>query len=695
MVDMEPCEDLHLYLVDRFNATKSKTVLFEEIDSSTYKPNAKVVSFKTSEVRLLLWIKTFALRYYEYLNTMGYLVSWQEQESYSCATKSDKIILHISTADEQNEEQLVTVSVFISTGRIMIQGKKFAEWSSDEFPALLAIVNSLEPLTDNGSLTSEDTSLFLADLPKFFTKLQEEDKEITNQENAGQCIAEETPNTARETPKSRQEPVKPLTLTTSRLHTLSTLRKTVGNLEAEFTQFKINIEGNFEQLKDKAVQQDHLLKLQKSHVGDLCDDLINSNKLLNDQLQNHAILIAKLKDGNQTLQKKQSQLVAENAQLKEKQTQLESEVSFLKEQVKALFEKLNSHTPERAQMTNTTSQTPSTPPVAATNGNGNSTPTPPAQQCKEDELLIVNIPTSNGYSVLQETNSNRQDKAKITTSQHQPVPPSNEVIFLCDSNGKFLDTKQMFSSRHEVNYVRAPLITQASSFLQSIHAAPHMILIHTGTNDLERSSPEELISNILTLITEASTKFPSSKILYSTLLPRNISPSTIISINQQLITSCSKLPNVQLIAHDNLFKNGTNFLRDNKHILKRHIGLFAKNLKDAIHGRLQSRSIPPPRPVQDPPNNVVSPEPPSKMHHASYSQVLQNGSPQGQPWPFYHQMQQPPKPSVREPLQQRIHMGQQGQHQFPATNAAKMATTPKESSSYSHVLQNGSPQGQP
>ena len=78
-------------------------------------------------------------------------------------------------------------------------------------------------------------------------------------------------------------------------------------------------------------------------------------------------------------------LSQKNAQLKGKQTQLESEVSFLKEQVKALFEKLNSHTPEIAQMTNTASQTPSTPPVAATNGNGLSTPTPPAQQCKEDE----------------------------------------------------------------------------------------------------------------------------------------------------------------------------------------------------------------------------------------------------------------------------------------------------------------------
>ena len=28
----------------------------------------------------------------------------------------------------------------------MIQGKKFAEWSQDEFPTLLFIVNILEPL---------------------------------------------------------------------------------------------------------------------------------------------------------------------------------------------------------------------------------------------------------------------------------------------------------------------------------------------------------------------------------------------------------------------------------------------------------------------------------------------------------------------------------------------------------------------
>ena len=145
MVDMKPCEDLHRYLVDKFHSsTKSETVSFEKIDLTTYKPTAKVASFITSEDRLLLWIKTFIVRYFEHLNTMGYRITWQEQESYSCATKSDKIILHIYAVEDNDEDQLITISIFISTGRIMIQGKKFAEWSRDEFPALLSIVNSLE-----------------------------------------------------------------------------------------------------------------------------------------------------------------------------------------------------------------------------------------------------------------------------------------------------------------------------------------------------------------------------------------------------------------------------------------------------------------------------------------------------------------------------------------------------------------------
>ena len=83
------------------------------------------------------------------------------------------------------------------------------------------------------------------------------------------------------------EHIEPLSLTPSRLNTLATLRNTIGNLEAEFTQFKITHTGDIEQLKDKTVQQDHLLKVQKTTLGGLADDLANNNKLLN-EVHRHA-----------------------------------------------------------------------------------------------------------------------------------------------------------------------------------------------------------------------------------------------------------------------------------------------------------------------------------------------------------------------------------------------------------------------
>ena len=683
MVDMKPCEDLHRYLVDKFHSsTKSKTVSFEKIDLTTYKPTAKVASFITSEDRLLLWIKTFIVRYFEHLNTMGYRITWQEQESYSCATKSDKIILHIYAVEDNDEDQLITISIFISTGRIMIQGKKFAEWSRDEFPALLSIVNRLE---SSGNPSSKNISLFLRGLSNFFTKCEgceaEELNDITTKEDVVHdneiSDVTETSSVDKGTTETLRmsEHIEPLSLTPSRLNTLATLRNTVGNLEAEFTQFKMTHTGNIEQLKDKTVQQDHLLKVQKTTLGGLADDLANNNKLLNEELQKHAALITKLQDENQTLQKKHAKISEDNVAMKRNQSLLEAEVEFLKDQVKALWEKLNVHPPEKAITTDTSSQT--TPRVeddsiiCATNKEyENPTSTPACNQWKEDELLVVNLPTSNSFSPLQEPptkhlENGKQDKLKSANPQHPTTSSasnnnntrSNEVIFLCDSNGKFLDTRQMFSSKHEVKYIRAPLIEHARSYLQNdVRTPPQVIILHTGTNDLERSnSPEELISNILILITEASTKFPSSKIFFSTLLPRNDIPTPIItSINVQLINSCARLPNVQLIKHDNLFANQLNILHDNKHILKRHIGLFAKNLKDAIHGHIRPRTAtssnaPPIQRTQ--PNQPASPQGPNTvLQHASYSNAVKNTL----PWPYHPQTKPPPIPLATSQLQQRI-----------------------------------------
>ena len=51
------------------------------------------------------------------------------------------------------------------------------------------------------------------------------------------------------------------------------MRDTLGQLEAEFTQFQIITSGDLDNIKDKIATQDNLIKLQKQAFDDLHADL--------------------------------------------------------------------------------------------------------------------------------------------------------------------------------------------------------------------------------------------------------------------------------------------------------------------------------------------------------------------------------------------------------------------------------------
>ena len=101
------------------------------------------------------------------------------------------------------------------------------------------------------------------------------------------------------------------------------------------------------------------------------------------------------------------------------------------------------------------------------------------------------------------------------------------------------------------------------------------------------------------MITQASTMFPKSKIIYSTLLPRaDIPLQTLSKINMKLIDSFSTPPNVHLVTpralrvtNENIFSKGTDKLHDTKHLKKRHIGSFAANLVAAVRGRANTKTL--------------------------------------------------------------------------------------------------------
>ena len=137
-----------------------------------------------------------------------------------------------------------------------------------EFPALLSIVNSLG---SSGSTLHIELQLFfkkykgceIAD-----TRASElNDATVENAENVVSEISQitETETTSADKGNTRitqmSAPIE-LSLTPSRLNTIASLRNTVGNLEADFTEFKVTKACNLEHLKDKAAQLDHNFKVQ-------------------------------------------------------------------------------------------------------------------------------------------------------------------------------------------------------------------------------------------------------------------------------------------------------------------------------------------------------------------------------------------------------------------------------------------------
>ena len=346
--------------------------------------------------------------------------------------------------------------------------------------------------------------------------------------------------------------------------------------------------------------------------------------------------IKKLQEENQSLQKKHSKSLESNLALQKSYNELLAEVNFLKDQVRELWKTpLNTHTHSDATID----------PVAISHSSA-------TVHEKTDEvhppLLLVDIPTENA---VQENVRNEKfpspnaQQQKNNGSSDQSLPISvepNTAAFLCDSNGKFLNKTKMFQPKQELKYFRCPTIEDGRNILQtSIKEHLKLIVIHTGTNNLTPTSQiADFVSEISAFVTEASTKFPKSKIIYSTLLPRSDLPlNTITKINEQLINQLTNLHNVHVVSHDNVFSKGLNVLHDAKHLKKRHIGLFAANLIEAIRGRA--------RPTRPPSNHLPRPPfppqfTPPQEKYGSYSDAVKNFGRGGHRTPQPPQQNQPP-----------------------------------------------------
>ena len=77
----------------------------------------------------------------------GYKITWKEQDGHSSPSKCGTPVIHlVEITPALEEEVLVAITVFITTGRIQVQGKGIEDWNKHEFPVLLECVNKLSDI---------------------------------------------------------------------------------------------------------------------------------------------------------------------------------------------------------------------------------------------------------------------------------------------------------------------------------------------------------------------------------------------------------------------------------------------------------------------------------------------------------------------------------------------------------------------
>ncbi len=220
-----------------------------------------------------------------------------------------------------------------------------------------------------------------------------------------------------------------------------------------------------------------------------------------------------------------------------------------------------------------------------------------------------------------------------------------QIILLMDSNGTFVDEKKLFPRRY-VMKIWCPNTQKALElFCEEQLGSPSHIIIHTGTNDM-RAQQERVATALINVAEKASSNFPNSKIILSTLLLRSdFHPDTIRHINARVSRDCSLKPNVYLAQHPTLNRNS---FYDHVHLHRRAVPIFAKTLKDIALSR-SSSALQRPRghPVESLQRHPLN-------HHHLHRRNPMTGS---MHHPGTHRISRPAAPSPHHP-----HEHQQEQH---------------------------------
>ena len=125
---------------------------------------------------------------------------------------------------------------------------------------------------------------------------------------------------------------------------------------------------------------------------------------------------------------------------------------------------------------------------------------------------------------------------------------------LCDSNRKFLHINKLCSNRNSKIIACNTTKKKAKEILESPKfEVKKGIIIHTGVNDLEHLSAEEIVRSQVQMVNMAVKEFPGRQIVVCGIIPREDELGRQIpDINNSIHEQIKNIPSVGHIYNDNL-----------------------------------------------------------------------------------------------------------------------------------------------
>ena len=117
-----------------------------------------------------------------------------------------------------------------------------------------------------------------------------------------------------------------------------------------------------------------------------------------------------------------------------------------------------------------------------------------------------------------------------------------DVVILMNSNRKFVQKYRLFPNEN-VYIIPCPTVQKASKILRNPKFyGQHTIIIHTGVDNVEYNSPEDIAENAANLLLFCKETYPSIKVVMSSVTPRKDELNTAVKREQTSLYKKNSIP---------------------------------------------------------------------------------------------------------------------------------------------------------